>query len=53
MRDPGGRPRATLVAQAAKALVRDGAFDHPLLRQPGWWRRDDRFIAPARRTAAG
>jgi dTDP-4-dehydrorhamnose reductase len=53
MRDPGGRPRATLVAQAAKALVRDGAFDHPLLRQPGWWRRDDRFIAPARRIAAG
>ncbi len=33
-------PRPTAIAHAARALVRHGRFDHPLLTRPGWWRRD-------------
>jgi dTDP-4-dehydrorhamnose reductase len=46
MRHPSGEPRPTLMAEAAKALAEHGTFDHPLARQPGWWRRDDRFVVP-------
>jgi dTDP-4-dehydrorhamnose reductase len=54
MGHPSGEPRPTLLAQAAKSLARHGAFDHPLARQPGWWRREDRFVVPPpRRAAAG
>ncbi|MBA2466028.1 MAG: sugar nucleotide-binding protein [Sphingomonas sp.] len=44
----GGKPRATLVAKAAKALGRDGKFEHPLLDLPGWWRRPGRCHARRR-----
>ncbi len=37
-------PRETPLAAAIKALTRDGAFDHPMLGQPGWWRRSDRLF---------
>ena len=53
MRHPSGRPHPTLITKAAEALARDGAFDHPQSRAPGWWRREDRFIVPPRRAAAG
>lgn len=52
VRHPGGEPRPTLMAEAAKALAKRGAFDHPLARRPGWWRRGDRFLAPPERVAA-
>jgi len=42
-------PRPTLLAQAAATLVRKGTFSHSCLHEPGWWRRDDRFHAAARR----
>ena len=41
----------TAVGQAARALTRCGAFEHPVLDSPGWWKRPDRFIV--RRTSAG
>ncbi|MCB4823951.1 family 1 glycosylhydrolase [Roseicella aerolata] len=53
MRHPSGRPHPTLMAMAAKALGRDGQFDHPLLQQSGWWRRDDRFLVPPKRVRVG
>lgn len=44
----GARPRRTLLAKAARSLAATGGFDHPALDQPGWWRREDRFLsAPA------
>jgi dTDP-4-dehydrorhamnose reductase len=44
----GAKPRPTLLAEAAAALARDGDFDHPLLREPGWWEREDRVHAALR-----
>ncbi len=38
-------PRPTALAKAAADLARRGAFDHPVLSQPGWWRRGGRFYA--------
>lgn len=35
-------PRPTVIASAARALVRSGSFDHPVLARRGWWRSDDR-----------
>ncbi len=45
----GAEPRPTLLAEAAAALAREGDFDHPLLRTPGWWEREDRVRAELRR----
>lgn len=42
-------PRPTLLAEAARALARGRGFTHSCLREPGWWRRDDRLRAAARR----
>ena len=42
-------PYPTLLAEAVSALAHGGAFTHPCLRPPGWWRRDDRFHAAVRR----
>ncbi len=53
MRHPSGKPHPTLMAEAAKALAKHGIFDHPLVHQPGWWRREDRFVVPPKRAAAG
>jgi beta-glucosidase/6-phospho-beta-glucosidase/beta-galactosidase len=46
----GPKPRPTLLAKAVAALARDGTFDHPLLREPAWWEREDRVHAALRRT---
>lgn len=43
----GQTPRPTALAHAAAGLARHGAFDHPILDQPGWWRRDSRFYRPS------
>jgi dTDP-4-dehydrorhamnose reductase len=42
----GPAPRRTAIGRAAAALARDGAYDHPVLDQPGWWRRDGRHYHP-------
>ncbi len=42
-----GLPRPTLLAQAARALVERGSFDHPVLDTPGWWRQPTRLLYPA------
>jgi dTDP-4-dehydrorhamnose reductase len=34
-------PRPTALANAVAALAATGDFDHPVLDQPGWWRRDN------------
>ena len=39
--------RRTLVGDLAAKLARDGTADHPILDQPGWWRRPGRFYASA------
>lgn len=36
-------PRPTALAHASAGLAHHGAFDHPVLDQPGWWKRDRRF----------
>jgi dTDP-4-dehydrorhamnose reductase len=45
----GPAPRPTALAHAAADLARRGRFDHPVLDQPGWWRREARFYRPLRR----
>jgi dTDP-4-dehydrorhamnose reductase len=42
-------PKATPLADAIRALAREGAYNHPALLTPGWWRRDDRYHAVLRR----
>jgi dTDP-4-dehydrorhamnose reductase len=42
----GPEPRPTAIARMTRALATDGGFEHPTLRAPGWWRREDRFWYP-------
>lgn len=44
-----GAPRPTAVARMAESLARTGAYDHPVLETPGWWRRPLRLAHPPRR----
>jgi dTDP-4-dehydrorhamnose reductase len=37
------RPRRTALAQMTHALATRGAFEHPVLASPGWWRREQRL----------
>ncbi|MCW8087325.1 family 1 glycosylhydrolase [Sabulicella glaciei] len=37
-------PRPTLLAEAVKSLATTGRYDEAIARQPGWWRREDRFV---------
>jgi len=41
-------PRPTLVAKAAARLGAGEKLDHPVLQQPGWWRRPGRTYARRR-----
>jgi len=41
-------PRPTLVAKAAARLGAGQKLDHPVLQQPGWWRRPGRTYARRR-----
>ncbi|MBC7794612.1 MAG: family 1 glycosylhydrolase [Clostridia bacterium] len=36
-------PQSTALAELAKALSNGGAFDHPVLAGPPWWRRSLRY----------
>lgn len=50
----GGRLRPTALGHAIAGLARDGRFDHPAARGPGWWRRPGRFtFAPVRAPQTG
>jgi dTDP-4-dehydrorhamnose reductase len=40
------RPRPTAVAAMVRDLAMREEHDHPLLRTPGWWRRDERLLYP-------
>jgi len=42
----GPEPRKTALANAAEALAKTGAYDHPVLDRAGWWKRDIRFYRP-------
>jgi len=42
-------PRPTRLAVAVASLARTGQLHDPALAQAGWWRRDDRLHAAARR----
>lgn len=44
-------PRPTPLAEAVRALATTGHFSHPDVEQPGWWRREDRYLAGARLAA--
>jgi dTDP-4-dehydrorhamnose reductase len=39
-------PRATALAKMTRALAVLGAYAHPVLDAPGWWRRPDRLWYP-------
>lgn len=39
-------PRPTAIARLASTLARGGSPDHPLLGDPGWWRRPERLLHP-------
>ncbi|WP_199707123.1 family 1 glycosylhydrolase [Teichococcus wenyumeiae] len=41
-------PRPTPLAKAVRALATTGGFAHPVVEQPGWWRRPDRFVVQRR-----
>ena len=47
----GPAPRPTALARAAEALAKSGAFEHPVLDRPGWWRRHTRFYQPVKAPA--
>jgi dTDP-4-dehydrorhamnose reductase len=40
------QPRPTALATMMAALASDGRYDHPLLANPGWWRRPTRLHFP-------
>jgi len=49
----GPMPRLTAIGRAAESLARTGTFEHPVLDQQGWWRREGRhYHPPAARAAA-
>ncbi|MES2932100.1 MAG: family 1 glycosylhydrolase [Pseudomonadota bacterium] len=45
--------RPTALAAATASLIASGTFDHPVLQQQGWWRRDTRFYLPKLATTIG
>jgi dTDP-4-dehydrorhamnose reductase len=40
----GGKPRPTALFKMVKSLATKGYYSHPLLRNKGWWQRDDRYL---------
>lgn len=43
----GPEPRPTALARWIAEVTARGAAEHPVLGQPGWWDRPDRFLYPA------
>jgi dTDP-4-dehydrorhamnose reductase len=39
-------PRPTALVELIRDLVRHGHHHHPLLQQPGWWKRPERIVYP-------
>jgi dTDP-4-dehydrorhamnose reductase len=39
-----GEPRPTMLAEMIRELAAGGDFGHSLLSEPGWWRRESRFV---------
>lgn len=48
----GPQLRRTAISQAIESLTHGGTYVHPVLDQPGWWRRDERHYHPPTRKAA-
>jgi dTDP-4-dehydrorhamnose reductase len=46
-------PRPTALAEMTRSLAARGAYDHPVLRGAGWWRRPERLWYPAEGPVAG
>lgn len=44
----GQVPRLTALGRMVRGLARGDAVRHPVLSEPGWWRRDTRFYHPAK-----
>ena len=42
----GASPRATAMVPLLRSLAAGETCDHPVLRLPGWWRRDERLHYP-------
>ncbi len=42
----GDSPRPTALARVIRALASGSPPTHPVLAQPGWWHRPDRFLYP-------
>jgi dTDP-4-dehydrorhamnose reductase len=40
----GGAPRPTALAKLLRAISKGENFAHPVLENPGWWRRPERFV---------
>ncbi|MCR0985707.1 family 1 glycosylhydrolase [Roseomonas populi] len=45
-------PRPMPIAQAVRALARGERFEAPVAQEPGWWRREDRFVVEPQAMAA-
>lgn len=39
-----GRRRPTAICTMMRALATEGGYHHPVLEQPGWWRRPERLL---------
>jgi dTDP-4-dehydrorhamnose reductase len=48
----GGRPRPTALARLVKARTAARPLHEPLVEQPGWWQRPNRFLGAALERAA-
>jgi dTDP-4-dehydrorhamnose reductase len=48
------KPRATALAHLLKEIIDTGTATHPVLNEPGWWQRPERWIyaKPRRRQAS-
>jgi len=42
----GGEPRPTALARLVRGLARGQVPAEPVLAEPGWWHRPDRFLGP-------
>ncbi len=43
----GGHVRPTALARVVRDLAQRGTSDHPMLAEPGWWRRRERLVYPS------
>jgi dTDP-4-dehydrorhamnose reductase len=49
----GPRPRETAVAGMLRQLASGEPPGHPVINEPGWWRRESRFVCRPTRAAQG